>query len=205
MDKQILLSIRPEHAVNVFNGNKKRELRLNVPKNFENIVKKYGGIWVNLYVTKGYHKLYKKDGKYMIYHYAGTGTIINFNELNGKVVARFWFDEYEKIYSEYEVYETGYEDYNYKIHRKTLNELCLEYEEVLDYGKGKNIFVWYIKQLEIFDEPKEINKFYTSYAYPHTINRGYSVAYVTPMKESLILKRPPQSWQYVYVEESEYK
>ena len=43
--KAILLSIRPEHALNILNGDKTLELRKRVPKDFKG--------WVYVYVTKG--------------------------------------------------------------------------------------------------------------------------------------------------------
>ena len=43
--KAILLSINPEHALNILNGKKTLELRKRVPKGFIG--------WVYVYVTKG--------------------------------------------------------------------------------------------------------------------------------------------------------
>ena len=43
--KALLLSVRPEHAIKILNGEKTLELRKGVPKGFEG--------WVYVYVTKG--------------------------------------------------------------------------------------------------------------------------------------------------------
>lgn len=51
---------------------------------------------------------------------------------------------------------------------------CLSIDEIWEYGKGKTLYGWHISDLKIYDEPKELSEF------------G--------------LKRPPQSWCYVEVE-----
>lgn len=50
--KSILLSIKPEYALNILNGSKTLELRKSIPKDIDEIIKQQGGIWVYMYVTK---------------------------------------------------------------------------------------------------------------------------------------------------------
>jgi len=59
-------------------------------------------------------------------------------------------------------------------------ELCLTESEANAYGKGKDLYVWHIKKLEVFDKPIGLNNFYS-------LKNGS-------------LKKPPISWQYVYLE-----
>ena len=71
-------------------------------------------------------------------------------------------------------------------------------EEVINYGKGKDLYAWHIKKLEIFDELKSLSDFYkaTLYATGEVIKE-----YEKRTNDfSYKLQRPPQSWQYVYVE-----
>lgn len=195
MNKAILLSIRPEHLVNILNGKKTLELRKTVPKDYKG--------WVYIYCTKNADNLIKVNDKYIL----EKGKRLNY-DLNGKVVARFWFDEYKKI--EYTISE--FEDWPYplvhSVYRfpiKLLNESCLTQNEVDDYSKGKNVYFWHIKQLEILDEPMELSEFYNDPNNPY-VGRNeikHAIEYYGKQKVREILKytveRPPQSWQYVYV------
>ena len=80
MNKSLMLSIQPKHLVNILNGNKTLELRRNVPKDFKG--------WVYLYCTKG--KPYIRE---LGDNYFTECSKVDVYKLNGKVVARFWFDE----------------------------------------------------------------------------------------------------------------
>ena len=44
-----------------------------------------------------------------------------------------------------------------------LKKLCLTYDEVENYGNGKDLYTWHIKQLEIFDTPKSLSDFHVWY------------------------------------------
>ncbi|HXJ97635.1 MAG TPA: hypothetical protein VNJ50_02205 [Gelidibacter sp.] len=168
MKKAILISVRPEHLVNILNGNKTLELRKSIPKEYEGRV--------NLYCTINY-------------------------DLNGKVVARFWFDETYYIKQAVNVYGDElnqisiYDNKSYgwktpKEQQEILKQLCLTEQEVLDYVKGKGANAWNIKQLEIFDKPKELGEFYKL-----SVDKVES-AYIQ-------LDKAPQSWQFVYTKELE--
>jgi len=189
MNKAILLSVRPEHAVNILNGAKTLELRKRVPKGFVG--------WVNLYCTKGKPRLSvvqdDENGKTYYYLNSNWG-----RELNGDVVARFWFDEYDKYVDATNCYMTSCgmqcdNEYMYQLCelQDKLKNTCLTCDEIEAYGKGKDLYAWHIKNLEIFDYPMELSEFYTW-------NKGDKW---TPDMNWLTLTRAPQSWQYVYVKE----
>lgn len=197
MNKQIMISIRPEHAVNILNGKKTLELRKSVPKDFIG--------WVNVYVSKAgkrrfrvMHQVFFSD--YLFKTQKGDYKCdCNFElwldknienpkerELNGKVVARFWFDETYYIKQAVNVYGDElnqisiYDNNGWKApkeQQEILKQLCLTEQEVLDYVKGKDLYAWHIKKLEIFDKPMELSEF--------------------------SVERPPQSYQFVYVKELE--
>src|SRR5690554_6528277 len=90
MNKQIMISIQPQHAVNILNGKKTLELRTWIPK-------EYVG-WVYAYVTKGKPYLGKNhDGNIGLYNIPAFGHFNKGGDLNGKVAFRFWFDEFIKL------------------------------------------------------------------------------------------------------------
>ena len=190
-----MISIRPKHLVNILNGYKTLELRKTVPKDYKG--------WVYVYCIKGvgktkYHHLYNltsyNNGKtlFSITHH-NKYSLVPDGFLNGKVVARFWFDEYEKL--EWFDASLGGEnlkrDYNYWYLEGNgkyvsvewlLVNLYLTKQQVIDYGNGKDLYAWLIKKLEVFDKPMELSNFYN-------------------FKTKINLTRPPQSWQYVWVKE----
>ncbi len=189
-----MISIQPKHLVNILNGNKTLELRKNVP-NFKGWVYIYctkgGGLlvdntsWINFLIKGGlvekdytesprFHTL-KKLEQYMY------GSV-----RNTKVVARFWFDEYEKISLEL-VDKSGYDEDKLKEYEsenmsndELQQKLCLDEVEIDNYLNSYDGYAWHIKQLEIFDTPLSLSDFSDDFSYR--------------------LKRPPQSWQYVWVE-----
>lgn len=67
-----------------------------------------------------------------------------------------------------------------------LDDICLTVEEWLKYTNGHKgiVYGWHISDLKIYDNPKELSEF-SKYGFG----------------EPVPLKRPPQSWMYVEVEE----
>jgi predicted transcriptional regulator len=140
--RAILMSIPSKRLVKILNGERTTDIRKSVPKKFEG--------WVYLYCSKygDYlvdHKIFNEQFLNEIdvtrfttfkrnYNYDFFGQVVN-----GKVVARFWYDSAIKI-------------------------------KINDYG----YYAVYIRKLEIFDKPKELNEFKKSRC---------------------------KSWQYVEVEE----
>ena len=208
MNKAILISIRPEHLVNILNGKKTLELRKTVPKDYKG--------WVYIYCTKGKKDiLHKYKDKYYTNHYLTFTDSVEV--LNGKVVARFWFDEYDTYSIEKPVKNImalilnkqdnslGMDKFTYE---NLVNKSCVDINDIWDYAKpSKNspdkqrwIYAWHIKKLKIFDEPLALKNFYKH-------DNKWSVHY--KMWERLnhndlgkyALSRPPQSWQYVYKKE----
>lgn len=195
MNKALMISIQPQHAVNILNGDKTLELRTWIPKDFKG--------WVYIYCTKGvgktkYHHLYNltsyNNGKtlFSITHH-NKYSLVPDGFLNGKVVARFWFDEYEEIKERFNGDE-------YIIEK--LDELCLSDYEVKEYLGNKKGYAWHIEQLEIFDEPKQLSEFYVT-------NKGLTYKYIKEYEDytndevSFRLKKAPQKMQWVYIKEKE--
>lgn len=181
--KAIILSVRPEWVAKILNGEKTIEIRKSVPKDFVG--------WVYIYVTKPKrkysigHLIFYSDELYR----TPKGTIKfgssvelmaydNYDKNNflcGKVVARFWFDVVSKFWFYKSINDYRYGNMQLKFINTFQKSLQVEYSEIIKYGKGKDLYAWHIKRLEIFDTPKELNEFERRYA--------------------------PQSWCYVEVKE----
>ena len=150
MTKSLMLSIQPKHLVNILNGNKTLELRKTVPKDFKG--------WVYIYCSRGkdileYSFLGYRTLRESSFYNNGIGMA-----LNGKIVARFWFDEYTKYEYQDVSYPQGYEDYDgnfidttefvegYPMFAKEQNTLCLSYYTIENYGNKKPLYTWHIKK-----------------------------------------------------------
>jgi len=138
-----MLSIQSTWVAKILNGEKTREFRGWIPKGFVG--------WVYLYCTKAKPKLYRlptnNKKEWYLANKLPDGWVVNSNSFNGKVVARFWYDEYEEFNSSLgnpRLYIAG----------------CVQDEEICQMFRGGMAYAWSIKKLEIFDNPKEINEFY---------------------------------------------
>ena len=49
---------------------------------------------------------------------------------------------------------------SYLIFTDDYKSMCLSYDEVKNYGKGKTLYGWHISNLKVYDEPKELSEFY---------------------------------------------
>jgi predicted transcriptional regulator len=194
MSKSILISINPFPALTILNGNKTLELRKSIPKDFKG--------WVYLYVAKAKPLLtYDKfdwDSGWVLYDNKDEYYSDHAFSVNGKVVARFWFDEYDEYVdvSNCGMTSCGMEcdnEFTYKLYDldDELEKLCLSYNEVYYYGRGKDLYAWHIKQLEIFDAPKELKDFVVC-------NKGDKC---NVEDNWTALTKAPQSWQYVWAKE----
>ena len=203
--KAILMSIRPQHLVNILNGKKTIELRKQFPSDYRG--------WVYMYVTKAikgkptlirsaFRHAYRLDTCYF------DGFEIN---LAGKVVCRFWVGNVEEIVlediSENEQYEIVFENHTTKETEDKLKSMCLTFDEFLDYhlksfAHKKDGFLMskaiHISNLEIFDKPKELAEFH--YYKKRLIDCGMDCPpYFDEVKTQV--HKAPQSWQYIYIEE----
>lgn len=168
MNKAILKSIRPQHVVNILNDKKTIELDKRLPKHFVG--------WVYIYCTKAKPKILVNHGVNAI--------------ANGKVVARFWYDDYDDISLKYHINKNQIE--------RVIEQACVSYEDFDNYvGDRENIYGWHIKNLEIFDKPMALNEFYSK----DTSQLIGTAEGIHRLCESYRLKRAPQSWQYVWVKE----
>lgn len=174
--KSILLSIRPEWVAKILNGEKTIEIRKKFPKDYVG--------WVYIYCTKSTHIVrhirFKSYAEMLSYELGEIDTITT-EELNGKVVARFWCDKVEDIYAEFadsdyydlpisSLYFTT--DYCENEHEDIAELSCLYYDDLCEYlNKGKELgdededwrkkfgYAIHISKLEVFDRPRELREF----------------------------------------------
>lgn len=195
MTKSLMISKQPQEAVNLLNGDATLDLRTWIPKDYVG--------WVYIYVAKGVKDiLHKYKDKYYTNHYLTFTDSVEV--LNSKVVARFWFDEYDTLeYSNYQyignnrfVSLSWYVDSNY------LDNLCLDYQDVLDYGfrekpkpHQKTLYAWHINKLEIFDEPKQLSDFYKA---PHFKLNKFTTENIDGFDEWLRLEKAPKKSVWIY-------
>lgn len=168
MSKALLISVKPRHARNILNGIKTLKLRKWLPKDFVG--------WVYIYVSKGSKNqaLYNKhfsSGSINMYgeYFLDTYGYEKPPKLNGKVVARFWLDEYDEVFATpilpdftgfYDCILTEYVGTNLSNFELRFG-LCLCNTSIESYLMNKKGYAWYIKKLEIFDTPKELSDFHT--------------------------------------------
>lgn len=109
----------------------------------------------------------------------------------GKVIGEFVCDRIIDIpYSQYFV------DYYHTMPQAYLEATCLGMGHIDEYLLSKDGYGWHISDLVIYDKPKELGEFQQCHKCPHTC-----VSQSKSLCEYHRLKRPPQSWCYVEVQE----
>ena len=198
--KSILISIKPEFVEKILNGEKTIEIRKTKPS-CELPCKVY------IYETKSKYKkgFYNNlDHKVHYCEYFGKGNVVAEFTLN-KVSTYDWDTDFLNT-----------KQNMYYIKSGEVDKTCLTYEQMCDYGKGKDLYGWYIDNLKIFERPKELSEFYKNnykkiiddlefngcdekhckYAIGNSFigDDGYCDYSGCP---KLRLQIPPQSWCYV--------
>lgn len=200
--KSVLISIQPKWVEKIVKGEKTIEVRKTAPK--ETPFKGY------IYCTKGRDLLREIscwNTKTEIH--TTNYKIINLdyctNKIaNGKVIGEFICDKID----EYKFHE-GLTEFNsmglpsrtygsYLIFTDDYKAMCLSYDEVKNYGKGKTLYGWHIYDLKIYNEPKELSEFKTGCKGCKERDTYHCKFYCYGERP---LTRPPQS--YMYVEELE--
>ena len=135
----------------------------------------------------------------------------------GKVVGEFVCDKVD----EYNFHE-GLTEFNsmglplriygsYLIFADNYKSMCLSYDEVTNYGKGKTLYGWHISDLKIYDKPRELSEFNAVCKYINEDKSCHFRKVMCPYQQfdynedgsinivecSRVITRPPQSWMYV--------
>ena len=183
--KSVLISIQPKWCEKIASGEKTIEVRKTRPK-IDTPFKCY------IYMTQG--KL-KDLGIYSEWVYK--------NRM--KVIGEFICDKVD----EYN-FHNGLTEFNsmglpsriyssYLIFADDYKSMCLSYDEVKNYGKGKTLYGWHISDLKIYDKPKELSEFSRPCSYSGLC---FSCKRTSFKKDGNLLcntkiTRPPQSWMYI--------
>lgn len=168
--KAILISIKPQHLVNILNGKKSIEVRKNkaLASAIENLIQEEGYATIYVHCSKENHHLVKpKDyDKYLLFT-KGAIAYSREHTLNGKVVCTFKCYKEETIRSTEPLSVVGYYTKKSTIadERDLLEKSCLSFIELDDYLKGKNGYAIHISNLIIFDTPKQLSEFNTCNKY----------------------------------------
>ena len=128
--KAVMLSLRPQWAEKIFNGEKTIEVRKSrpsIPTPFK----------VYVYMTK--HKWIFKLLPFLKNRFA-------------KVIGKFVCDRIDEYtFSNYEA--------RYRINDVDLAKTCLNHPELIAYGKSKYLYGWHITEPLLFDKPRDITEF----------------------------------------------
>ena len=194
--KAILISIRPKWVSKILNGEKTLEIRKKFPKDYVG--------WVYIYCTKDNNNLLHKNCADIWWvedkDFQKKNKRLEIKQqpiYNGKVVARFWCDSVEELFTD----EDGWSYYTDTITKdyEVSKLACIDDSEIEEYLNGKIGYAIHISELEIFDKPKELGEFYTTtldknpfkrFMTSYTLNNGLNVKRLT---------KAPQSWCYVEV------
>lgn len=175
--KAILASMCPEHAMSVLNKQKAIDIRKTAPKCDLPIE-----VYVYCVKSAPYLHLWSESAAIEPGGPKGTNKVTWqwswrldkkkwYMARNGKVVAKFTLLSVDKLDM-----ENPYEGQT----RKFLDEACVMIGEARTYAGGVHpyynpLYAWHISDLVVFDKPKRLSE--------------------------LGIKRAPQSWQYVEIEE----
>lgn len=176
--KSVLMSIQPKWCELIASGKKTLEVRKTKPK-LETPFK----VYIYCTNTKPYlvwGDVFRGNWETEFTHLSGYSREEAeriWDVFNGKVIGEFVCDDIDTIAM---FNDLLYCEANSQANK--LKQMCLTIEEIKAYLGKKNIgYGWHISDLVIYDEPKELSEFY-KYRFDRAVP----------------LKRPFQSWGYVY-------
>lgn len=179
--KSVLISIQPKWVDKIASGEKTIEVRKTRPK-LETPFKCY---------------IYETTAKYKT-------RLLGLNctcQGKGKVMGEFVCDKITDISV---VVRNCNENYNEVYHNDECKGSCLTWKELQEYGKGKSLYGWHIRNLKIYDKPKDLSEFGNLCRKDCLrLGKGKSCEFLstdgTPCNRIIPITRPPQSWCYVEV------
>lgn len=76
------------------------------------------------------------------------------------------------------------------------SEICLTTPQIEKYLGGKDGYAWHISKLEIYDDPKQLNRFKPWSRECKYNDLGFAIPNCGTCQDCIV-KKPPQSWCYV--------
>lgn len=141
--KSILMSIRPEWARKIFNGEKTIEVRKTAPK-LETPFTVY------VYQTKIKFKVKNWQENFQSIVFTPNGGV---EEGSGKVIGSFVCDRVRLC--------IPFGLKGHLLSQEVYREMCLTKEQLDKYGGLKTLYGWHITEPKLFDKPRELREFYT--------------------------------------------
>ena len=144
--KSVLIAIRPKWVEKIVNGEKTIEVRKTAPKEvpFKAYIYETQGRTETPWIDEDGHFIYKGRGQVIGEFICDKVDEYNFHngltEFNSMGLP-------SRIYGSYLIFADDYK------------AMCLSYNEVKNYGKGKTLYGWHIRDLKIYDKPRELSEF----------------------------------------------
>ena len=184
--KSVLIAIRPKWVEKIVNGEKTIEVRKTAPQEvpFKCYIYETKGATETPWVDEDGHFIYKGRGQVIGEFICDKVDEYNFHngltEFNSMGLP-------SRIYGSYLIFADDYKS------------MCLSYDEVKNYGKGKTLYGWHISDLKIYDKPRELSEFSRPCSYSGLC---FSCKRTSFKKDGNLLcntkiTRPPQSWMRV--------
>ena len=179
ISRAVLISIRPEWAKKILDGEKTLEVRKNRP-NLETPFKCY------IYCTN-------------------SGVAMGMWGKHGKVVGEFLCDKITRLTHvgfsgmsgiRIAAMKDGYTTDDFFDFSKSL----LTTQQIEKYLDGKDGYIWHISNLKIYDTPKELNEFYNWKKYKSCSKSEYESTACIQDENCMVpaaITKAPQSWRYV--------
>ena len=198
MTKSLLISIQPQHLLNILNGDKTYEVRKVVPQWVIKKLDRGETVEAYLYCTKGKPYLYYGDltQQYEIDDYKNKWG----DEFNGTIPVKVAIDRYRKDENEHLLWLN---DDNSSI----LNvKSCTTRKELIEYANGKDLYALHISKGEILEEVMKLGDFYNHSDSYEQCPFAMSLAEEYMTQEEMLINRgskkltkAPQSFMTVWV------
>lgn len=208
--KSVLIAIRPQLVEKIAKGEKTIEVRKTAPQEVPFKAYIYATRPKKFYkcgaVSTSDELLWLANGKVEMgdgFKFWANGD--EYQCLNGRIIGEFICDKVD----EYN-FHNGLVAFNsmglpsgtygsYLIFADDYKSMCLSYDEVKNYGRGKTLYGWHISDLKIYGSPKELSEFSRPCSYSGLC---FSCKRTNFKKDGNLLcntkiTRPPQSWCYV--------
>ena len=159
--RALILPIKPKYVADILNGHKTIEIRKVFPKcDFP--------ITVYIYCTKDNNYLLdqESDNKWFCWDKKAHHYPFKFKKIketfNGKVVAKFTLKKIERI-ELMQINDYSHDTYETRTNSLSNDELCrracIDFLVLDKYLNNKGGYAWFIDDLEIFDDPKDLSEF----------------------------------------------
>lgn len=184
MAKAVLISIRPKWCEKIANGEKTVEVRKTRPK-LETPFMCY------IYCTNTrpflvWGDVFQGDWFTEFTHLSGYGRAEAdkiWDVFNGNVVGEFVCDTYvtDKTFGHDTLFNAA---------------ACMSESDMVAYSAGTQLYGWHISNLEIYDGPKQLNRFKLWNRECKYNDLGFAIPNCGTCQDCIV-KKPPQSWCYV--------